>query len=203
MRNKGTNLWLSNEEIQLFENTGFFKAKLKLTEHLIDILTFTREYYRKELHNYSDLLPSGILEGPGKISKGENYLGLPYLILDFPATFNKDGVFAFRTMMWWGHPVSVTFHISGKFLTKLPATFNLDPEVRNLFIGNSREQWQHHFEISNYRPVDEFYTGNVPLAEHVKEYEFLKLACLIKTEEIKQLPEKGVLFIKNVLENLS
>ena len=40
-----------------------------------------------------------ILPSP-KIAKGENYLGLPYVILDYPRIFGKEDVFAFRTMFW-------------------------------------------------------------------------------------------------------
>lgn len=34
-----------------------------------------------------------------KISKGENYLQLPYLILDYPAIFEKNNIFALRTFL--------------------------------------------------------------------------------------------------------
>jgi hypothetical protein len=48
-----------------------------------------------------------------KISKGENYKGFPYVIMDYPALFSKDNVFALRTMFWWGNFFSITLHLSG------------------------------------------------------------------------------------------
>lgn len=53
-----------------------------------------------------------------KISKGENYLQLPYLILDYPAIFEKNNIFALRTFFWWGNFLVSTF-MSAAYI-KLP-----------------------------------------------------------------------------------
>lgn len=49
-----------------------------------------------------------------KIYKGENYNGFPYVIMDYPASFEKHNIFAVRTMFWWGNFISITLHLSGK-----------------------------------------------------------------------------------------
>lgn len=110
MRNKDTNLWLSDEELQLLENTAFFESKRKLTEHLIEILSVTRESYRSSLVPFQLKLPENSLSRPGKISKGENYLGLPYLVLDFPASFENwaHSVFA----PWRGGDIHFPLHFT-------------------------------------------------------------------------------------------
>jgi len=60
-----------------------------------------------------------------KISRGENYLGLPYLVLDYPRLFRPDAVLAIRTFFWWGHFFSSTLQLSGgyktEFLSRLQA----------------------------------------------------------------------------------
>ena len=55
------------------------------------------------------------LNSSPKISKGENYKGLPWLVLDYPRYFNKEDIFAIRTLFWWGNFFSITLHISGKY----------------------------------------------------------------------------------------
>src|SRR5688572_3269810 len=45
-----------------------------------------------------------------RIFKGENYLGLPYVTLDYPRLFESDNTLTLRTMFWWGNFVSVTLH---------------------------------------------------------------------------------------------
>lgn len=52
-----------------------------------------------------------------KISKGENYEGLPWVMLDYPRNFNNHtGHFAGRILFWWGNYFLVQVQVSGKFL---------------------------------------------------------------------------------------
>ena len=94
---------------------------------------------------------------PPKISKGENYKGLPYLVLDYPRYFGKDDHFAIRSMFWWGNFFSITLHLSGiykkMYENKIEASFTLLKE-ESFFIGISDDQWEHHFETSNYLPLE-------------------------------------------------
>jgi hypothetical protein len=90
---------------------------------------------------------------PPKISKGENYLGLPYLILDYPRNFRTDAVFAIRTMFWWGNYFSCTLQISGdhrqdfqdRLIIAYPSLAGSD-----YYLGIQDDPWQHHFEKDNY-----------------------------------------------------
>ena len=43
-----------------------------------------------------DFLPAEMLFHSPKISKGENYKGLPYVMLDYPRCFGKTDIFAIR-----------------------------------------------------------------------------------------------------------
>ena len=54
-----------------------------------------------------------IVQSTPKIAKGENYLQLPYVLLDYPRCFDKENIFAIRTMFWWGNFFSITLHLSG------------------------------------------------------------------------------------------
>ena len=60
-------------------------------------------------------LPEEVLIQSPKISRGENYNGLPYVMLDYPRCFGKEDVFAMRTMFWWGNFFSITWHLKGKY----------------------------------------------------------------------------------------
>ncbi|MCY7293360.1 MAG: hypothetical protein LH615_14365, partial [Ferruginibacter sp.] len=86
-----------------------------------------------------------------KIYKGENYSGFPYVMMDYPASFDKENIFAVRTMFWWGNFISITLHISGthkKYWEK-----NIFKKLKvgsNFFIALSENEWQHHFEADNY-----------------------------------------------------
>jgi hypothetical protein len=119
-----------------------------------------------------------------KISKGENYQGLPYLILDFPRLFNKEDIFAIRTMFWWGNFFSITLHLSGiyKFEREdgLMAAFPL-LERNNFHFCVNENQWLHHFEKENYWPV--IAENRNMFEKEIRQKSFFKLAKKIPLEQ--------------------
>jgi hypothetical protein len=97
------------------------------------------------------------LEVPAKISRGESYRSLPYLVLDYPRYFRPHDVMAIRTMFWWGNFFSVTLHLKGNYREQ----FSDRILERRQQIGEmgfhaciAPEEWEHHFGEDNYLPVD-------------------------------------------------
>lgn len=110
-----------------------------------------------------------------KISRGENYNGLPYMIMDYPALFAKDNVFALRTMFWWGNFFSITLHLSGRFREHhAEAIFkNLLHAGADVYVCTGEKEWEHHFEESNYKS---FTSLNPEEQTNLFEKAFLKIA---------------------------
>jgi hypothetical protein len=168
---------LSNFEMDLLNNSEWILTKngiMKKAQRLLEQVQQNVSDYTK-LH--LTLFPAEVLAISPKISKGENYLGLPWLILDFPRHFDKENIFAIRTMFWWGHFFSTTLHLSGKYKVRYTSM------VTNAFAGLGAndyyvcvhdEQWHHHMEPENYLPVKDF--SAVGFADHISKASFLKLA---------------------------
>lgn len=97
-------------------------------------------------------LPQTVLSFTPKIARGENYLGLPWVMLDYPRVFTKQDVFAIRTFFWWGNCVSVTLQLSGIYQQQFQAQL-LEKISTNdnewLLCCNTQDAWQHHFEANN------------------------------------------------------
>ena len=109
-----------------------------------------------------------------KISKGENYKGLPYVIMDHPATFKKENIFAVRTMFLWGHFFSITLHLSGYYKTYLEQNIYKNVQFeKDIFIAAGEEEWEHHFAEDNF--TESANLSPVKLAE-IKQRNFLKIA---------------------------
>ena len=91
-----------------------------------------------------------------KISRGENYLGLPYVVLDYPRISTGENLYFIRSMFWWGHFFSSTLQLAGTFKEenelKLAAAY---PALcaNNYYVGADDDSWQHHFESTNYLPI--------------------------------------------------
>ncbi len=109
-----------------------------------------------------------------KITKGENYNGFPYVILDYPALFEKENIFAIRTMFWWGNFISITLHLSGKYKKYFEKNIlkNLKNE-NDFFIAIAKTEWQHHFEEDNYKKISAINDGEM---KTIQENNFIKIA---------------------------
>lgn len=93
---------------------------------------------------------------PAKISRGEQYQGLPYVVLDYPRLFSKEDIFACRTFFWWGRFFSTTLHLAGESLEPYRAVLaTLQPQLAagEWFVCVQDDPWQHHFEPEYYQPV--------------------------------------------------
>jgi hypothetical protein len=142
---------LSSAEAELMQNADIILTKNSVLQKMRGLL---EEIQEKQLafakENDQDLFAT-----PPKISKGEYYLGLPYLIFDYPRiSASRDLVFI-RTMFWWGRFFSCTLHVSGRYKTafreKIKASYSLLPDY---FIGVNPDPWVHHLEASNYKKIN-------------------------------------------------
>ncbi len=132
-----------------------------------------------------------VIRVPAKISKGERYQGLPFLVLDYPRIFEKNDVFAIRSMFWWGKYFSQTLHLSGKykmqFAPRLIAMHTWLQE-NNYYISSGTEEWEHHFEPTNMLPVSTDF--NESFADKALNAPFIKIGIRLPIESWEEMPEK-------------
>jgi len=152
----GANLKLSEEELALAANASVMLMKNAVIEKvnlLFGRLSVLQPAVLQPLHRELE----AALEVPAKISRGESYRALPYLVLDYPRYFRPHDVMAIRTMFWWGNFFSVTLHLKGNYREQ----FSDRILQRRQQIGEmgfhaciAPEEWEHHFGEDNYLPVD-------------------------------------------------
>lgn len=176
-----TKIQLSAEEAELINSTEWILTKHRVIKKVYKMFGGINEMMKKEFTSF-DYLFGDIQCLNGKISRGENYQLLPYIILDYPSYFSRGNVFAVRTMFWWGNFFSITLHLSGehkiKFVNSNPAFLSFLQEHK-FFICVNEEEWQHHFEEKNYLSAAEL---TYSVFECVIKQPFFKVA--------KQLPVK-------------
>src|SRR5260221_13450433 len=110
-----TKITLSPKERELVCNTDWILTKHAIIDKVYQLFgeqaTFMQYYIEKEK---AQLQKEISIIAP-KISKGENYGKLPYVMLDYPRYFDKENTLAIRTMFWWGNFFSIHLQLSGKF----------------------------------------------------------------------------------------
>lgn len=94
---KEAKIQFSPAEMELMCSAEVILTKNKALQKVKELM----EEVQEEMLEYSSNFHFDVFQVSPKISKGENYLGLPYLVLDYPRNFASDNTFAIRTMFWW------------------------------------------------------------------------------------------------------
>src|SRR5919199_522250 len=138
----------SPAEMELMCNASVILTKNKILHGVRQLLEMTGQQMLAEAYSIEDTALREVLQPPPKVSKGENYLGLPYLVLDYPRQFDVINVFAIRTLFWWGHFFSSTLQLAGVYKTTYAEKVESAYErlaAKNYYIGISEDPWVHHF----------------------------------------------------------
>lgn len=181
---------LSPEEQAMVATPDWILTKNRVIQK-IDLLLSTVQTTQKLLLPTFSLLDIKLIDSSPKISKGENYRGLPWLVLDYPRHFYRQDVFAVRTMFWWGHFFSVTLHVAGKYFVDyrsqlLGASSYLSSEGFSACVNEN--QWEHHFEEGNYQPLA--LIPPVNLEEHADRTGFFKVAKQVPLNDWNSMKEE-------------
>jgi hypothetical protein len=197
-----TKIQLSPQETELVTNTEWILAKHRILKKVYAMLGDINELIKTEAEPFNYLFPGNIKNPNGKISKGENYLQLPYVILDYPAFFERENIFAIRTMFWWGNFFSVTLHLSGIFkeqlLNKNPKVFSL-LQKNNFFICVNDDEWEHHYEKDNY--VDSV-AITLQQFKKINQKNFLKISKKITLSQWNETNDFVIKSIREIIELL-
>jgi len=195
-----TKITLSEKELQLVVNSDWILTKNRIIQKVKQLLERLQQQQADLLDSCRDQLPVEIFSISPKISKGENYKGLPYLILDQPRFFDQANAFAIRTMFWWGNFFSVTLHLSGRFKQefepKLARAYPLLTDTDSYYCIQS-DPWDHDFEKTNYQPVkmiDAEKFGNDLIGRP-----FIKIASHWKLENWDKMEASLYRYYKNLI----
>jgi hypothetical protein len=179
-----TKIRLSPEEASLVTKADWILTKNGIIEKAKQLLAALQREQQSILASVKEQLPVEITGTSPKISKGENYKGLPYLVLDYPRYFNKKDVCAIRTLFWWGNFFSTTLHLSGdcknRYIQNINASFEF-LKNNDFSICINTDEWEHHFEITNYLPLHAL--NAMAFQEITMQGAFIKLSKKISLTE--------------------
>jgi hypothetical protein len=176
---------LSSTEIELMQNAEIILTKNRVLEKMKLLL---EEVQAKQIDFIKqNNIANEIFKVSPKISKGENYLGLPYLILDYPRQFSEKNFFFIRTMFWWGKFFSCTLHLANNskeiFKEGIKQSY---PQLKNYYISINDDQWVHHLEETDYRKIDVM--GKSEFEETCETFDHLKIAGRYSLSEWQKAP---------------
>ena len=181
---------LSAEEMQLVTNAELILTKHRVIDkvyHLLGDVSVQMQSYVKQRHGF---LPAEVLQLPPKISKGERYEALPYVVLDYPRLFSKEDVFAVRCFFWWGNYFSITLHLKGKFrqrYDKMIAAALADKKLQDHYISFSGNEFSFDLDGKNYFFVND---ADDSWYKEMDRQSFLKVSRKISFEHWETAAQK-------------
>jgi hypothetical protein len=171
-----TKITLSPYELELVCNTEWILTKHRIVDKVYQIFGESVTQMELAVARESDLPPIA-REQNAKISKGENYGKLPYVMLDYPRHFSRESTLAVRTFFWWGNFFSLNLQLGGtykdKFAPGLVDQWNFLQE-QQYWICVHADPWQHHFDSSNYKQVNSL--SQQEFAAILERESFVKIA---------------------------
>lgn len=157
METTAAKIALSDKELELVCNTDWILTKHNIIQKIYQLFGEVQPRLESLLMANKHNLPAEVFVQGAKISKGENYQQLPYVMLDYPRFFGKEDMLAIRTFFWWGNFFSVSVLLSGSFLlTAIPllnAAFN-SLQQKEYWVCVSDSPWHHHFEEDNFSQIN-------------------------------------------------
>ena len=150
---------LSAKELELVCNSDWILTKNNIISKVYQMFGELAHGMQESIGVEGASLPEEAKGGNPKISRGENYRGLPYVMLDYPRHFTKEATLAVRTMFWWGNFFSISLQVSGnpadRLMSRLRAAFTY-LQNQDYWLCVNADPWQHHFEAGNYLPLNQF-----------------------------------------------
>jgi hypothetical protein len=113
-----TKVTLSPKELELVNNAGWILTKNAIIQKVYLMFGGLSEAYRAAIEKDAHITIEDIGPRSPKISKGEQYEGLPWVMLDYPRNFSGQDAFGIRSFFWWGNFCSITLQLSGRFQEK-------------------------------------------------------------------------------------
>lgn len=185
MANKPSKITLSAEELELVTNSGWIKTKQEIIKKVICLFGAVHAAQQNlVLHEFGEPEAQSPFALSAKIARGEQYLGLPYVVLDYPRCFQHDAILAIRTIFWWGNFFSTQLLLQGackeKYGSRLLAGYGTLRDA-DFSICVSDSPWHHHFERDNFLPIGQM--TNESFNNLLLEKPFIKVGNRIGLED--------------------
>jgi hypothetical protein len=137
----------SEEELQLASDATLILTKSRIMKKVVRQFSALAESFQSVIKENKDALPVALTRTEPRISRGEQYHELPWVMLDYPRIFGREEIFAIRTMFWWGHDYSMTLHLRGDVLARYRPVLEsalMNGKLDGFLLSGAEDEWMHH-----------------------------------------------------------
>jgi len=198
-----TKILISQPELELVMNGQWILTKTRIINKVYELFAELAEDLKVLMKDHENDLPAEIMLKRPRIFKGENYKGLPYVILDHPVIFGRQDIFAIRTLFWWGNYFSIQLQLSGTYKGKYQESIlkKLSNDPGSYFVAVSEDAWDHDLLSDGYKILGKLSPADI---KNLAEKKFLKLALKFDLKDwnnITELIKPGYKEVLKLLED--
>jgi len=175
-----TKIQLSADELLLMQNSNWILTKNSIIEKISDGFGQLAAKMQETIMLNPLEYVEEISAGNPKISRGEKYESLPYVILDYPRIFGKADILAIRTLFWWGNYCSITLHVKGDWQHRILKKFLTNPLClpSDYYVSFSGNEWGHNLYHPDYYQLHQL--SREELLQKLPLSDFLKLTAKVE-----------------------
>ena len=131
-----------------------------------------------------------------KVTRGENYNMMPFVVLDFPRLLGKNFDIVCRTMFWWGHYFSCNLFVNTDLI-------NIEQTAKNIaglsktkiWVGDNL--WEQNLKTDQYTKLKKL--SKEQIIEILTRQPYLKLVTKIKLDTYNTIPQEAQAMFENWL----
>jgi len=188
----------SEQELALVFNANFIYQKNKLLQNVSILLGELAGTLQDKMLPLRLKFNAELLDKSGKISRGEQYKGLPYLVLDAPFLIKGKEFLICRTLFWWGNYITFNILIKGSYFKSntLDLMDKLKMNQGILFLKGT-DLWDNDLSSSGYEEVNDSNISEI--ANQFNDFGFLRLSKKLGFEDLGLLEEKAIAFYQMLI----
>jgi len=195
-------LRFSGDQIGLVKNAAWILTKNEVIGKVCDFFGSLSVQMKTDWMRvpYLSSIPAEIR---AKISRGEQYQGLPYVVLDYPREFGKENSFAIRTLFWWGNYFSINLHLTGMYKEMFFENIIHHFEMlagKGFYVCISDDEWAHAINETDYKKLDQ--SNQELFRDYLSRKSFCKLSVKISLDDWEQAGELLLAHFQTIRQSL-
>ncbi len=163
----------------------------KLNQILSDTHSLLWKAHAQKLDKFEEW--KGLNKGTGRIYKGENYLGLPWIALDCFSSYGKNKTLLFRILIVWGQGAFFNF-FAEKNVSRIDSNNKTsDYSFLPVFISKSDDIWLQHIDTQQ----GVFITSPLKAKEIRDELGYTRIINYLPFSEMTNFGESAIKIFEN------
>jgi len=183
---------LTAYDLSILHDKAFFEAKHQIMHKWEQFLTHLAQKIQEWASFVNQItLPDEVKQTTPKISKGENYQGMPYMVLDYPRYFGKEDTCAFRNILLWNRGLYSTWLFEGKYMDYAVQNYK-QYGSSSMYLHQNEDKWVHELTPQDiYIQTPESFYCETLLEKTKEKLHYLKFSNFVSFQEWNILEQRS------------